>query len=481
MIEPIVNRVECHASPTLTRFFRSDDFVRGIRGPRGSGKSTACCWEIKRRAGEQAPGPDGVRRSRFAVVRATFPELRDTTIKTWLNWTPERAVGPMQRHPSPTHHIRHGDIDCEVMFRALETPDDIRKVLSLELTGAWVNEARELPSSLIAGLADAVGRYPPQDKGGCTWRGIMLDTNPPDDDHWWYYAENGLDRRGSYVGMPSGWSFYVQPPGLVEVEGVWRTNPEAENLENLEAGYYVTRAAGRPRDHVLVYYCNQFGFVQEGKPVYPEYLDHIHCASEPLKANRDWTLYVGLDFGLCPAAGLCQRAPGGQWRWIDELVSEDMGAVRFAEILGPKLRGEYKGFDIEVYGDPSGDSRAQTDERTPFDILNAHGIEAHPAPTNDPVVRREALASALNRRVDIGFQISPRCAVARKGLAGGYAYRRLQIAGQDRYVDKPIKNRFSHICEAFEYAMIGAGEGDMVVGVSKKRKPIEYKHNYAPV
>lgn len=475
--------VPYYASETLTRFHESEAFVRGIRGPRASGKSTGCCWEIKRRAALQAPAPDGKRYTRWAVVRATYPELRDTTIKTHLQWTPEKAAGPMRYHPMPAHHIQTGDIDCEILFRALETPDDIRKVLSLELTGAWVNEARELPSSLMAGLADAVGRYPPQSMGGPTWRGIFMDTNPPDDDHWWYRHENGLDLNGNYVGLPEGWEFFVQPPGMIEENGVWRTNPEAENLANIEDGFYPTRAAGRPRDHILVYYANQFGFVQEGKPVYREYVDHIHAAADPIKPNPAWKLYVGLDFGLQPAALFSQKTQTGKWLWIDEIVTDDMGAARFAEILGPKLRGEYKDFEIEVYGDPSGDSRAQTDESTPFDILRSRGIDAVPAPSNDPVVRHEALAAALNRRADIGFAISPRCPIARKGLAGGYAYRRLQVAGQDRYVDKPIKNRFSHIVEAGEYSMIGAGEGDAAVygQKGKKRKPLEYKYNYAPV
>ena len=51
-------------TPTLARFHRSDAFMRGVRGPIGSGKSTAMSWEIMRRARAQKPGPDGVRRTR---------------------------------------------------------------------------------------------------------------------------------------------------------------------------------------------------------------------------------------------------------------------------------------------------------------------------------------------------------------------------------------------------------------------------------
>ena len=58
-------------SATLARFHASDAFVRGVRGPVGGGKTTGCCQEIMRRAREQKPGPDGKRRTRWAVIRNT--------------------------------------------------------------------------------------------------------------------------------------------------------------------------------------------------------------------------------------------------------------------------------------------------------------------------------------------------------------------------------------------------------------------------
>lgn len=427
-------------------------------------------WEIWRRANQQEPGPDGVRRTRWAVVRNTYPELRDTTLKTWLYWFREDDLGPF-RYGEMVHNIKLGledgsVLDVEVMFRALDKPDDISKLLSLELTGAWVNEARELPKGVIDTLGDRVGRFPPQVDGGPTWRGVFMDTNAPDDDHWWYRLASGLDvRTGRHIGVPKGWSFYTQPPGLVEVDGEWQANPDAENVTNLERDYYLTRCPGKARDYILVYYCNQYGFVQHGKPVYPEYLDHIHCTEEPFGPIEGLIIYVGIDYGLTPAAVFGQRTVTGAWRWFDELVTEDMGAVRFSEVLGPILRSTYRGYDFEIYGDPSGDDRAQTDERTPADILQAHDIPVMAAPSNDPVIRREAVATSLMRMIDgePGLLISPKCKVLRKGMAGAYHYRRVQIANEERYQDKPSKDRFSHVCDAAQYMMLGAGEGESLV------------------
>ena len=73
------------------------------------------------------------------------------------------------------------DTRFEVLFRALDRPADVKKLLSLELTGAWVNEAREVPKAIIDGLQGRVGRYPSMREGGCTWSGLMMDTNPPPD------------------------------------------------------------------------------------------------------------------------------------------------------------------------------------------------------------------------------------------------------------------------------------------------------------
>ena len=100
---------------------------------------------------------------------------------------------------------------------------------------------------------------------------------------------------------------------------------------------------------------------------------------------------------------------------------------------------------VRSWGDPAGDSRAQTDEDTPFKILRAAGIKADPAPTNDIDIRIEVVSNALNRLIDgqPGL-IVPRCVTIHKGFVSGYRYRRMQITGTDKYDVVPDKNRFSH-------------------------------------
>ena len=80
--------IDYRPPPTVRRFMRSSAFVRACVGPLGSGKSSGCVMEILRRATQQAPSPDGVRHTRFAVIRNTQPQLKDTTRKTFEQWIP---------------------------------------------------------------------------------------------------------------------------------------------------------------------------------------------------------------------------------------------------------------------------------------------------------------------------------------------------------------------------------------------------------
>lgn len=438
--------------PVSRAFMVSDAFFRGIMGPFGSGKSTACIMEIVRRAKQQRLGADGKRRSRWAIIRNTYPELKTTTIKSWHQWVPAQ-IGRWVDAGPPMHHIVEGDLDLEVIFLALDRPDDIAKLLSMELTGAWVNEAREVPKAVIDGLTGRVGRYPSALMGECSWSGIIADTNPPDNDHWWYKLAEEVH--------PDGWEFFRQPGGR---------DDRAENRENLPPNYYERQIAGKDEDWVKVYVDGQYGFVRDGKPVYPEFRDSLHVQEFTLVPGVP--IHVGIDFGLTPAAVFGQRTAMGQWRIHSELVTEDMGAVRFAELLRAAMHERYPTFSFgSITGDPAGEGRAQTDETTPFQILRAANIPANPAPTNDFTKRRESVATCLSRLIDgqPGLMVHPQCRVLRKGMAGGYNYKRVQVSGEEKYRDVPDKGMYSHVCEAAQYMLVGAGEARTLV---KRDRPV---------
>ena len=67
--------------------------------------------------------------------------------------------------------------------------------------------------------------------------------------------------------------------------------------------------------------------------------------------------------------------------------------------------------------------------------------------------------------------LDKKCVNLKKGFNGGYHYRRLQVSG-DRYDEKPLKNRYSHVHDALQYLMMGAGEGRTILAGQKTSKNI---------
>ena len=484
---------------------KDSNFFRGIRGPVGSGKSVACCVEVFRRSLEQHKNKEGKRKSRWAIIRNTNPQLRTTTIKTWLDWFPEDVWGKFHWSVPYTHHIQQDELDIEVLFLALDRPEDVKKLLSLELTGIWINEAREVPKSIIDACTMRVGRYPSMREGGPSWSGVIADTNAPEEDHWWAIMAGEVPipdyiprEQAQMLIKPDNWSFYVQPSAMSEKldekgdVNSYVMNKGAENKSNILATYYPNLIRGKTKSWIDVYVMNKLGSIQEGKPVYPQFVSETHIAEEEIPIAIGVPLYVGIDFGLTPAAVFGQKVRG-RWLIQSEIVAIDMGIVRFAELLRQEIATRFSGLDVNIIGDPAGDFRAQTDESTPFQILRGAGLRAIPAPSNSVDLRLESVGSQLTKMSDgnPAFIIDRRCPTLIKGFQGGYCYRRMQVSGE-RYDDKPEKNMYSHIHDALQYLMLGAGEGRQLIAGQQplssfnakrdydifKRKPITQRFNF---
>ena len=476
----------------LKSFMKDSTFFRGIRGPVGSGKSVGCCVEVFRRALEQKKGADGLRKSRWAIIRNTNPQLRTTTIKTWLDWFPESDWGRFHWSVPYTHYIKKGDIDLEVIFLALDRPEDVKKLLSLELTGIWINEAREIPKSIIDACTMRVGRYPSMRDGGPSWSGVIADTNAPEEDHWWPIMAGEVPipdhiprEQAKMLVKPDNWNFFTQPCGMLEVkdeEGEiqdYKENPKAENQKNILANYYSNLIRGKTKSWIDVYVMNRLGHIQDGKPVYPMFASEVHIAKEEIPVAANVPVYVGIDFGLTPAAVLAQKVRG-RWFVQSEIVAVDMGIVRFAEVLRQELATRFSAAsEVIIYGDPAGDFRAQTDESTPFHILRGAGLRAFPAPSNSVDLRLESVSSQLTKMVEgkPALLIDRRCPQLIKGFEGGYAYKRMEVSGE-RYADKPDKNMFSHVHDAAQYLFLGAGEGRALMNNQKPLRPVVAKRSF---
>lgn len=454
-------------SPTGKAFAESKGFVDLVIGPYGSGKSTMCIQRIVRSACNMPYWFNGRRKARWAVVRNTSGELVSTTLQTWLTWFGD--LGDIKKRQKPLLTYEHqfndgnGIVELDLIFIALDRPEDVRKIKSLELTGAYLNELSELPQNVLSHFKGRVnGRYP--SKSFCPlpyWSGIIADTNPPDEDHW-IYADFETNVTPSY-------HIFHQPSGLLEdetkshflrdKEGNYIQNPDADNIKHLSADYYPKLAEKQTEGFVKVYCGGKYGLVESGKRVYPEYNDDIHSVPH-IEVIQGDPLYLGWDFGLTPACIVIQISARGQVRVLKEYLAEDMGIRTFAKnIVIPKLAIDFVynkvGFSD---GDPAGAKGDEImEELSCIGELNALGIATNPASTNDPDVRINSVRYFLNLMIDgkPAFILDrSQCPTLRKGFMSGYHFKRMSISGDARYQDKPNKNKYSHPHDALQYALM---------------------------
>ncbi len=497
-------KLKYKASPTAGRFHASEKLVRGFMGPVGSGKSVACIKEIWRLALDQWPNDEGVRKTRWAIVRNTSPELKSTTIKTFQQWIPEE-ICPISYAAPITGRMKFPlpdgtKVEAEFLFLALDIEKDVRKLLSLEVTGIFINETREISFGVLKAARERAGRYPSFADGytegnlpggaehPCKRKAVIMDTNPPDDDHWWYQlAENGYLKGANeddidFLREQTGKIFeFVRSPSPLLIENsagrkTYKPNPDAENIKYLPGGYdyYLDMIPGNTEDHINVMVLGNYGTIRTGKPVYPEYNDQIHSAD--LAANKRLPLALGWDFGLTPTVVIGQLTSLGQLRIIDEIVGDNISVRAFArDVVKPHLSRNYAGFSVAFsVGDPAGNARGEGDGRAAIGILNDAydqgedgdiiaplnmGFETLPAPTNDITRRIEGVKSFLTKMVDQGmpgYLVDKKCEYLRKGKKDRYQFKRLQVAGADaRFHDKPDKNDYSHPADAEQYLALG--------------------------
>lgn len=432
------------APPTVAKFMHSNAFMRGVKGPIGSGKSVGCVIEVLRRCIQMPPMEDGIRRSRWAVIRNTNQQLRDTTLKTWMDWVRPGVFGRWSSQDN-MFILKFNDVYAEILFRPLDSPEDTQRVLSLELTGCWINECREVPLEIAVALQGRLRRYPSlKDVPDC-WNGLICDTNPPEVDSPWYKVFEKLPIDDDDPTSVMECESFHQPSGL---------SPEAENIDNLRPNYYENLARGKTKVWVDTYIHGLYSPSMLGKPVYTSsFKPERHISPRPLFIDPELPVGIGFDTGLTPAAVFKQMTPDGRVHVLREASAFDMGMKRFAERhLRPLVRNYFPNNPLVFIGDPAGVRRADSDESTAFKVLkDLFGCKVRAASTNDPDVRIQATEQLLSQYPDGEpmMLIDPSCKRYIEGLRSKYRYLKMRQTGQ--FAARPDKNDWSHIVEAGQY------------------------------
>lgn len=447
------------APPTCAAFMKSEAFMRLIAGPVGSGKTTACLWELFRRACEQEPSYDGFRYTRFAILRQTLSQLKMTVLKDIMFWLKGIAEWKVSEN---TIHVRIGDVISEWVLVPMEDPEDRKRLLSSQLTGAWISECIEIDVGLVADVSGRCARFPSGLHGGCTWAGVIADTNMPSEGSPWHEL--------MAVNVPPDWQIFIQPGGMAD---------EAENLEWLNQTkatlalapddparraqgriYYERLCANNSPDWVRRYVHAEFGDDPSGTAVFRESFKRSFHVVPELIPVYGHPLLVGLDFGRDPSAIICQVDHKGRLLCLEELIAEDIGLELQLQRLRPALMQQrYLGRPVAIIGDPAGMAKDTLYEETSFDLIKRSGFSAYPAPTNDPDARIRAVDAFLLTQRDGGPALvidAQRCPQLIRGLDGGYRYGKTR---QGQRKPRPDKNQYSHICDALQYVSLAAHGG----------------------
>jgi len=434
------------APKIVGQFMRSDAEFKAILGPYGSGKSVGCCVEILRRCIQQVKSQDGFKYSRWVVVRNVRQQLKDTTLKTWFQWIKPGVLG-FWKETDSTFYMHFNDVRAEILFRALDTPEDVQKVLSLEITGCWLNECQFIPREIIEGLQGRLKRYPSKEMGGSNYWMMMADTNPPAMDSYWYKIFEHIPIDEADPNSVVDCDTFKQPSGL---------SPEADNLENLAEGYYEKLALGKSKVFVDASVHALYPPSQSGKPVYhATFRRDRHVSKTPLPINPYLPVIVGQDFGLTPAGLWMQMQEDGRIFVLRETPAFDMGTKRYIRSrFRPMQMTTFPTNPIVVIGDPSGVRRADSDEGTSFKEFKDAGYIAKPASTNDPEVRIKALDELFSMYPDgePAILIDPACKSFIGAMASSYRYPRKKQAFGEEYGEKPDKSHpCSHLVEGGQY------------------------------
>ena len=441
------------ASVTGSKFLVSTAYIKVVMGPVGGGKSTLCLMDLVLRATTQRPF-NGVRRTKFIILRNTMQQLKTTVkplIDQWLVEFTGGACGQWKLTENTfvfTLDLPDGTkVVSDFVLMAADTPDDVRRLLSVECSAAWVEEAREVDPVVFDGLQGRVRRFPSVAAGGVTYPGVICSTNPPPVGSFWHEY---------IVNPPKNAEVFIQPPALLPDGSI---NPEADNLEHLAPGYYEDLAQGKSPDWVSVYLMNEFGAGDYGQPVFKSsFKKSFHTSDKPLQPilGSINPLIVGMDNGLQAAAVFAQQDMRGRVNVLAEAyVPQDrtMGVETFLDtVLTPVVASRFATFPrdkIVFVVDPACFQRSQVDEKTIAQAIAARGYKVAKAVTNDPERRIQAVESLLCRQIDggPGLLIDPSCQHIISALDWGYRWKK-GVSG----LSTPEKNHFSHIADALQYA-----------------------------
>jgi hypothetical protein len=433
------------APPTLAALHASDAPMRFVRGPVGSGKSVAMVMEMVRRAQETPRSPDGVARSRAVVVRNTLSQLKTTSLVTIQEWLRPITHYKVSDSTVQLRFMAKGGypVECDILLLPLDTAENVQRLLSLELTFAWVSEFRELPLDIVQAVFSRCGRYPSRSNvPDGYWYGLFGESNSfAEDTPWYEFLE--LDK-------PKNVEYFIQP-GAME--------PAAENRDNLPGRYYEDLIESNSEAWVDQYVHNKLGPSLSGQAVFAKSFIHDFHTAKNLIPDINRPIVIGLDTGRNPAAVTGQLDARGRALIFSALYAENVGMEIFLhQHLRPHLSRRFNGGKFWISVDPAARQRSQIGEESVFEAIKRLGFSVLLAPTNQITPRLRSVERYMSQQVagGAGFLVDRvHAAELVRALMHDYRYKRDKKGTLNEIPEK--LHPASDVADALQYLCMSVG------------------------
>lgn len=469
-----------------------ENLMKFLTGAVGVGKSWTCIFDLIFHACRAIPPTQrqhtGERRARIAMLRKTYPRLETTVLRSLsaifrntLKITYGFPIIAEVRVPDPYHPGESIDIEFVLLAIGDETnEDELKKLRSLEITSAYVNEVNEYGTPGFLGeLLGRCGRFPTAAKrvgpsgvlenildkdgrpiGYTGGKLLVADYNKGSIDGW--TAKWHLNEKQE---RPEGVAFFDYPSPVLEVRDTegnlvgFEANPEAATFASKQpAGvdYWLDLAKANRNDEVYVnsLILNKYGSVRYGTPVFQNFKRDVHVLKSNVVPSRNQGLVIGFDHsGLQPAMSLMQTGHKGIVL-LDELVAFDTLPDDFLHnVFVPWWHAlGIPRNQVEIICDPA-DQRGRSIDVTMVVALQKLGfVRARPAASSwgrDPTRMIRVVNEAFARGM---LHLNPKMEWTVQACAGAYSYKRLN-SNYSALSLSPIKNEWSHIADAIQYGV----------------------------